>query len=75
MPTYRSLSVGDYNAFDANDGYVDVLGIIVGNQAPPEQVVDRVVHGDRRRGQSGADVVLARRESAEDATVRVIVAA
>jgi predicted extracellular nuclease len=34
------VSVGDYNAFDVNDGYVDVLGIISGNQAPPEQVVD-----------------------------------
>jgi predicted extracellular nuclease len=34
------VSVGDYNAFEVNDGYVDVLGIIRGDQAPPEQVVE-----------------------------------
>jgi hypothetical protein len=39
-PGVPIVSVGDYNAFDVNDGYVDVLGIIRGTQAPPEQVVD-----------------------------------
>jgi hypothetical protein len=39
-PAVPIVSVGDYNAFEVNDGYVDVLGIIRGNQAPPEQVVD-----------------------------------
>jgi len=39
-PDVPIVSVGDYNAFDVNDGYVDVLGIIKGTQAPPEQVVD-----------------------------------
>ena len=39
-PGVPVVSVGDYNAFDVNDGYVDVLGIVRGDQAPPEQVVD-----------------------------------
>jgi len=39
-PGVPVISVGDYNAFDVNDGFVDVLGIIRGDQAPPEQVVD-----------------------------------
>jgi uncharacterized protein len=39
-PGVPVISVGDYNAFEVNDGYVDVLGIIRGNQVPPEQVVD-----------------------------------
>jgi predicted extracellular nuclease len=39
-PGVPVISVGDYNAFEVNDGWVDVLGIIRGDQAPPEQVVD-----------------------------------
>ena len=39
-PAVPIVSLGDYNAFDVNDGYVDVLGIIRGDQAPPEEVVD-----------------------------------
>ena len=39
-PGVPIVSVGDYNAFEVNDGYVDVLGIIRGDQAPPEEVVD-----------------------------------
>jgi predicted extracellular nuclease len=39
-PGVPIVSVGDYNAFEVNDGYVDVLGIIRGDQAPAEQVVD-----------------------------------
>jgi hypothetical protein len=39
-PGVPVISVGDYNAFEVNDGFVDVLGIITGDQAPPEQVVD-----------------------------------
>jgi hypothetical protein len=39
-PGVPVISVGDYNAFEVNDGYVDVLGIIRGGQAPAEQVVD-----------------------------------
>ena len=34
-PGVPVISVGDYNAFDVNDGFVDVLGIIRGDQAPP----------------------------------------
>lgn len=33
------ISVGDYNAFEVNDGYVDVLGTIIGNPTPADQVV------------------------------------
>ncbi len=39
-PGVPVISVGDYNAFEVNDGYVDVLGIIRGDQVPPEQVAD-----------------------------------
>lgn len=33
------VSVGDYNAFEVNDGYVDVLGIVRGAPAPDTDVV------------------------------------
>ena len=33
------VSVGDYNAFNFNDGYVDVLGTVKGTPAPADQVV------------------------------------
>jgi hypothetical protein len=39
-PEVPIVSVGDYNAFEVNDGFVDLLGIIRGDQAPSEQVVD-----------------------------------
>lgn len=35
--------IGDYNAFDFNDGYVDVMGIIRGEPVPADQVL---LHGD-----------------------------
>ncbi|HEY0406976.1 MAG TPA: FG-GAP-like repeat-containing protein [Pyrinomonadaceae bacterium] len=38
-PTERILSVGDYNAFQFNDGYVDSIGTIKGTPTPPDQVV------------------------------------
>jgi predicted extracellular nuclease len=38
-PTEKIISVGDYNAFQINDGYVDVIGTIKGTPAPPDQVV------------------------------------
>jgi predicted extracellular nuclease len=39
-PGVPVISIGDYNAFEFNDGFVDLLGIIRGDQAPPEQVAD-----------------------------------
>lgn len=33
------IVMGDLNAFEFNDGYVDVLGTIAGSPAPPDQVV------------------------------------
>ncbi len=33
------ISVGDYNAYQVSDGYVDVLGIVRGNPVPASQVV------------------------------------
>jgi predicted extracellular nuclease len=39
-PGVPVISVGDYNAFEVNDGYVDLLGIIRGDQVPPEQVAE-----------------------------------
>ncbi|MEP6922429.1 MAG: Calx-beta domain-containing protein, partial [bacterium] len=38
-PTERIITVGDMNAFNINDGYVDVIGTIKGTPAPPDQVV------------------------------------
>jgi len=38
-PAARIISVGDYNAFDVNDGYVDVIGTVIGAPTPSEQVV------------------------------------
>jgi hypothetical protein len=33
------VSVGDYNAYQFNDGYVDVIGTILGVPTPPDQVM------------------------------------
>jgi predicted extracellular nuclease len=38
-PSERVISVGDYNAFQFNDGYVDVMGAIKGMPAPFDEVV------------------------------------
>ena len=38
-PGVPVVSVGDYNAFEVNDGYVDVLGIVRGVPAPASDVV------------------------------------
>lgn len=38
-PGVPIVSVGDYNAFEVNDGYVDVLGIVRGAPAPAAEVV------------------------------------
>ena len=38
-PGVPVVSVGDYNAFEVNDGYVDVLGIVRGAPAPATDVV------------------------------------
>ena len=35
----RIVLLGDFNAFEYNDGYVDVMGIIGGNPAPEPQVL------------------------------------
>lgn len=35
----RIVTVGDYNAFEFNDGYVDVIGAITGNPAPFDEVL------------------------------------
>ena len=37
-PNAKIVSVGDYNAFEVSDGYVDVIGTILGNPTPAEQV-------------------------------------
>ncbi|HSB09210.1 MAG TPA: Ig-like domain-containing protein [Blastocatellia bacterium] len=38
-PSERIISVGDYNAFQFNDGLVDVIGSIKGNPTPFDEVV------------------------------------
>ena len=42
-PNEKIVLVGDFNSFDANDGYVDVMGISTGHPAPESQVV---LHAD-----------------------------
>ena len=38
-PTTRIISVGDYNAFQFSDGYIDVISAIKGDPAPASNVV------------------------------------
>ncbi len=38
-PNEKIVLVGDFNAFEFNDGYVDVLGIVRGNPAPESEVL------------------------------------
>ncbi|HUS05177.1 MAG TPA: lamin tail domain-containing protein [Bryobacteraceae bacterium] len=38
-PAENIISIGDYNAFQFNDGYADVIGTIKGTPAPASQVV------------------------------------
>jgi predicted extracellular nuclease len=38
-PLERIVSVGDYNAFNVNDGYVDSIATIKGMPTPPENVL------------------------------------
>ncbi len=38
-PDERIVLVGDFNAFEVNDGYVDVMGIVRGDAAPADQVL------------------------------------
>ena len=38
-PSARIVSIGDYNAFDVSDGYVDVMGTIEGTPTPVDNVV------------------------------------
>jgi predicted extracellular nuclease len=37
-PAIRLLSIGDYNAFQFNDGYVDIIGTVKGTPTPASQV-------------------------------------
>jgi uncharacterized protein len=37
-PTSRIVMVGDFNAFEFNDGYADVMGIVTGREAANDQV-------------------------------------
>ncbi|MEN3334722.1 MAG: uncharacterized protein V7641_4087 [Blastocatellia bacterium] len=39
QPDASVIVVGDFNAFEFNDGYVDVMGTIKGSPAPADQVV------------------------------------
>ncbi len=39
-PAERLVSLGDYNAFPFNDGYVDVVGTVKGTPTPADQVIE-----------------------------------
>lgn len=39
-PSEKVVLVGDFNAFPFNDGYVDVMGIVTGNPAAEDEVVE-----------------------------------
>ena len=38
-PAEKIVLVGDFNAFEFNDGYVDVLGLLRGDEAAPDDVL------------------------------------
>ncbi len=38
-PAESLIVIGDFNAFEINDGYVDVMGTIIGNPTPASNVV------------------------------------
>jgi predicted extracellular nuclease len=38
-PNEKILLLGDFNAFEFSDGYVDVMGIVTGREAAPSQVL------------------------------------
>lgn len=38
-PNERIVSVGDMNAFQFNDGFVDIIGTVKGTPTPPDQVL------------------------------------
>jgi predicted extracellular nuclease len=38
-PNEKIVLVGDFNAFEFNDGYVDVLGVLKGTPAPDDEVL------------------------------------
>ncbi len=38
-PSVNIASIGDYNAYQFNDGYVDVIGVVKGSPVPVNQVV------------------------------------
>ncbi|QSX79590.1 lamin tail domain-containing protein [Agrilutibacter solisilvae] len=41
-PAEKIVLLGDFNTFEFNDGYVDVLGIVRGEEAAADQVLDYV---------------------------------
>ena len=41
-PNEKIVLVGDFNAFEFSDGYVDVFGVIKGEEAAADQVIDYV---------------------------------
>lgn len=41
-PSEHIVLLGDFNAFEFNDGYVDVMGIVRGDEVPADQVVNDV---------------------------------
>lgn len=45
-PAEHIVAVGDYNAFEFNDGYVDVINTIRGDAPPADQVVAASTEGD-----------------------------
>jgi hypothetical protein len=38
-PTEKIIVMGDSNAYEFSDGYVDTVGTITGTPTPPDQVV------------------------------------
>jgi predicted extracellular nuclease len=38
-PNEKIIAVGDFNAYEFSDGYVDVVGTVKGTPAPPDQIV------------------------------------
>ena len=56
-PGEKIVLVGDFNAFEFNDGYVDVMGIVRGNPVPESEVLTHFASPLERQLVDGSELV------------------